>query len=157
MSLDDTRDEAERVRVYLDGGEEPIAEYRPPARLDVDTRQLEDGKHALYLEATDTDGTVGQRTIDFEVRNGPAIAVDGLEDGEVVNGDLSMMVHAWGGADAKDWEPGRAESPAPAPTWAWVLVLVILAWALYYGITHWNPSGDYAESPTYPAVEQTEQ
>lgn len=142
-------EDVQRLRVYLDGGEEPIAAYSSPAQIRLETSQLKDGEHEIRIEAESDDGIVGVRRIPFEVRNGPAIDVDGLKPGEVVRGDVSMMVHAWGGADEEDWEPARAESPAPPPTWAWVLVILVLAWALYYGVMYWSPFGSYADSPTY--------
>lgn len=140
---------AERVTVYLDDREEPIAEYAPPARLQLDTRSLADGEHELRIEACGADGEVGERHVSFEVRNGPAISVEGVADGDVVEGDLDMLVHAWGGADAGDWEPERAESPAPIPTWAWVLLIGIIAWAVYYTILYWQPPEPYRSTPTY--------
>ena len=140
---------AESVRVFLDDGEEPIAQYHPPAQIRLDSSKLSDGSHRLRIEAESQDGTVGVREVGFEVRNGPAINVDGLADGEVVRGDLTMMVHAWGGADEEDWEPSRAESPAPPPTWAWVLVIVVVAWALYYGVMYWSPTEEFVDTPTY--------
>ena len=155
-SADDFIDErqADRVRVFLDDEKTPVAEYSPPARLDLDTTRLEDGTHRLRIEACGADGTVGVRTLCFDVRNGPSIEIDGLGDGDVVEGDISLMVHAWGGASAEDWEPSRSESPAPAPTWAWVLLIAILAWALYYGVQHWEPSAEFLDSPTYPTVDR---
>ena len=140
---------AERVSVYLDGAEQPLAEYTPPARIELDTRQLEDGRHELRIEADAGDGPVGSRHLSFEVRNGPAISVEGLGDGDVVNGELGMVVHAWGGAGRGDWEPKRAESPAPIPTWAWVLLIGITAWAIFYSVSYWQPPEPYRDSPTY--------
>lgn len=150
-------DRAERLEVYLDDETDPIAEYRAPADIDLDTSMLDDGEHRLRVEVVDENGeTASVRTIPFEVRNGPAIAVDGLEAGDVVDGRVSLMVHAWGGSEEADWEPSRAESPAPAPTWAWVLLIAIISWAMYYAVSFWYPTGDYADSPTYspPAVQQ---
>lgn len=148
--------EAEHVEVYLDDGEEPIASYRPPARIQFDSSRLADGAHELRIEATGPDGVKGVRTVEFDVRNGPAIDVEGLVDGDTVSGEVTVMVHAWGGAGEEDWEASRAESPAPAPTWAWVLLIVVFAWALYYAVAYWNPTPEYADSPTYaPAATET--
>lgn len=154
----DDEAEVERVDVYLDDDEEPIASYRPPARIHFDSSQLADGSHELRIEATGPNANTGVRKVAFDVRNGPAIDVDGLAEGDTVSGDVSLMVHAWGGAADEDWEATRAESPAPAPTWAWVLLIVIFAWALYYAVAFWSPPAEYADSPTYspPAVEQTD-
>lgn len=147
---------AESVSVYLDGADEPIAEYAPPARIVFDTRQMEDGEHELQIDARGADGRVGRQRVTFEVRNGPAISVEGLRDGDVVQGDVSLVVHAWGGASEEDWEPKRAESPAPIPTWAWVLLIGIFAWAVYYAVLYWQPHEPYEQSPTYqPTPEQS--
>lgn len=143
------RDESCWVSVYLDEADEPLARYRPPARLEVDTLRLADGEHLLRIEASDHDGTLGVRDIPFRVRNGPAIAVDGLSDHELVSGEVSLMVHAFSGAEREDWEPSRAESPTPIPTWLWILAIVIFAWAMYYTLSAWFPSGGFEEAPTW--------
>lgn len=140
-----------RVEVYLDGEREPIGVYRPPARFQLDTDQLEDGPHELRIVATDRSGHRGVRTIPFEVRNGPGIAVDGLKDGDVVEGQLSLLVNAYGGAYEENWEPARAETPAPVPTWAWVLFLGVVAWAMFYAARTWSPPETMVGSPTYAA------
>ena len=141
--------DAERVAVYLDDGTKPIAEYSPPARISVDTTQLSDGEHELRIEASGSDDALGLQRIPFEVRNGPAISIEGLRAGDVVEGDLDVVVHAWGGASQGDWEPERVESPAPIPTWAWVLLISIIAWALYYGTLYWQPGESFQKTPTY--------
>jgi len=146
--------EASRVEVYLDGSDEPIGVYRPPARFHLDTEELEDGAHELKIVATDRSGHRGVRTVDFVVRNGPGIAVDGLKDGDVVEGDVSLLVNAYGGAYEENWEPSRAETPAPIPTWGWVLFLAVVAWAMFYAAQTWSPSGDMASSPTFAAWDQ---
>lgn len=142
---------ASRVEVYLDGEPEPVGIYRPPARFRLDTESLEDGAHELRIVATDRSGHRGVRTLRFEVRNGPGIAVDGLKDGDVVEGELSLLVNAYGGAYEENWEPARAETPAPVPTWAWVLFLGVVAWAMFYAAENWSPSSGMASSPTYAA------
>lgn len=143
--------ETSRVEVYLDGQAEPIGVYRPPARFRLDTEALEDGTHQLKIVATDRSGHRGVRTVEFEVRNGPGIAVDGLKDGDVVEGELSLLVNAYGGAYKENWEPARAETPSPVPTWGWVLFLAVVAWAMFYAAQTWTPAGDMADSPTYAA------
>ncbi|MFB6240897.1 MAG: cytochrome c [Gemmatimonadota bacterium] len=140
-----------RVEVYLDDGEEPIASYRPPARFQLDTESLEDGEHELRIVAADASGRRGVRRIPFEVRNGPGIAVDGIRPGDTVEGRVSLLVNAYGGAYEENWEPARAETPAPIPTWAWVLLLGVVAWSMYYAARQWSPSEEMASSPTYAA------
>jgi len=138
-----------RIEVYLDDSPEPVSVYRPPARFDLDTSDLADGPHELRIVATDVSGHRGIRRIPFEVRNGPGIAVSGLRSGDVVEGRVSLLVNAYGGAYEENWEPARAETPAPIPTWTWVLLLFVVAWAIFCGARHWAPSGDLAGSPTY--------
>lgn len=138
-----------RVEVYLDGSDHPIGVYHPPARFRLDTEGLEDGPHELRIVATDRSGHRGVRTIPFEVRNGPGIAVDGLKRGDVVEGALDLLVNAYGGAYEENWEPARAETPAPIPTWAWVLFLGAVAWSMFYAARTWSPSPDMAGSPTF--------
>jgi hypothetical protein len=137
------------VSVYLDGAGEPVARYRPPGRLQLDTRDMADGAHKLRVEAVDEDGTVGVREIPFRVRNGPAIEVHGLSDDELVGGEISVMIHAFNGSDKEDWEPSRAETPSPIPTWIWVLGILIFACAMFYSLSYWIPTGDYADAPTW--------
>jgi mono/diheme cytochrome c family protein len=139
------------VQVYLDGNPAPIGVYRPPARFELDTTLLADGPHELRIEATDQSRRRGVRRVSFEVRNGPGIAIDGLRHGDVVQGRLSILVNAFGPAYAATWEPGRAETPAPIPTWAWVLSLGVVAWAMFYAAREWNPTPEFAASPTYAA------
>lgn len=141
--------EASRVEIYLDGDPEPVGTYRPPARFRIATEQLEDGPHTLRIAATDRSGHRGVRTIEFEVRNGPGIAVEGLRSGDVVEGEVSLLVNAYGGAHEENWEPGRAETPAPVPTWAWLIFLGAVAWAMFYAARTWSPPARFASTPTY--------
>jgi mono/diheme cytochrome c family protein len=146
-----TEPDTSEVQVYLDANPSPIGIYRPPARFELDTTLLADGPHELRVEAIDQAGSRGVRRISFEVRNGPGIAVAGLRSGDVVQGRLSVLVNAFGPAYATTWEPGRAETPAPIPTWAWVLSLSVVAWAMFYAARQWNPTPEFAASPTYAA------
>lgn len=141
--------EKNKIHVYLDGQEEPIVSYRPPVRFELDTTQLEDGSHTLKVVASDSAGHQGVRTIKFEVRNGPGIDVEGLQDDDILDGKVPILLNAYGGASEPLWEPSRAETPAPVPTWAWVLLLVIAAWSSFYIAQQWNAPEEYASTPTY--------
>jgi len=142
------------IIVYLDEGPEPIARYRPPGSFDLDTTTMEDGPHVLRIVAVDRSGRRGGRKIPFEVRNGPGIAVDGLRERDVVEGKISVLINAYGGAYEEKWEPRRAETPKPVPTWAWVVLISVVAWAMYYGIRQWRPTAQFANTPTYRVVEK---
>ncbi len=128
-----------RIDVFLDDDPSPIASYSPPLRFELDTTQLSDGHHALRIEAYDSNGTKGVKTMTFTVRNGPGIAVSGIQNNDVLEGTVPVLVNSFGGAVESKWEPSRAETPSPAPTWAWVLVILLVAYGLYYGVQHWNP------------------
>lgn len=128
-----------RIQVFLDDSTQPVAQNTPPANIEIDTSSLADGPHVLTVVATDRSGRRGVRRIPFEVRNGPGIAVSGLRSGDVVEGRLSLLVNAYGGAYEENWEPARAETPAPIPTWIWVMLLLIFAWAIFYTARQWTP------------------
>lgn len=138
-----------KIHVYLDGQDEPIVSYRPPVRFELDTAQLEDGPHTLKVVASDSTGHKGVRTINFEVRNGPGIDVEGLQDNDILDGKVPILLNAYGGAKEPLWEPSRAETPAPVPSWAWVLLLVIAAWSSFYITQQWYTPDEYASTPTY--------
>lgn len=141
------------VRIYLDESAEPIATYRPPARVHLDTRSFADGEHVLRIEAIDAVGNVGVRRIPFVVANGPGITVTGLRAGSRVRGAIDVDVNAFS-AD-EPFDPVRAESPGPIPVWTWVLIVVIGVWAMWYGLEFFPTPGAFAQTPTYapnPAI-----
>lgn len=138
-----------RVDVFLDGGSEPIVSYRPPVNFELDTTQLEDGEHSMRIEAYGASGAKGVRNVSFMVRNGPGIAVHGISAGDIVEGKVPVLVNAYGGAGEQYWEPSRVETPAPIPTWMWVLVIFFVAYGVFYAVRHWNPSSDFAVTPTF--------
>jgi mono/diheme cytochrome c family protein len=141
--------EGSRIEVYLDGDPHPVGTYRPPARFRIDTEKLEDGPHQIRIVASDRSGHRGVRIVEFEVRNGPGIAIEGLRSGDVVEGEVSLLVNAYGGAREENWEPGRAETPAPVPTWAWLIFIGAVAWAMFYAARTWSPPAQLASTPTY--------
>lgn len=154
-----------RAVVYLDDATEPLLSYRPPVHFELDTSVLDDGQHQLRIEAFDSTGQKGVRTIRFTVRNGPGIAVSGLRDNDVLEGKVSILVNSYGGVGETHWEPSRAETPAPIPTWAWILFIAVVAFGAFYGVSMWKPSASFAATPTYgvlalkspePAVQRIE-
>lgn len=141
------------VRVYLDDSDQPIATYRPPARVHLDSRTIPDGDHVLRLEAVDAIGNVGIRRLPFTVANGPGITVTGLRAGSRVRGEINIDVNAFSAEEPFD--PVRAESPGPIPVWTWVLIVIIGVWAMWYGLEYFPTPQAFAQTPTYapnPAI-----
>ncbi len=138
-----------KIEVYLDDGDEPIAVYNPPAQMVLDTTTLDDGEHLLKFIASDESNKKSIKKIKFVVRNGPGISVDGLKENEVVEGNLQLLLNAYGGAYLERWEPHRAETPAPIPTWTWIIFIVIVVWSIFYFVDQWSPSEKYENTPTY--------
>lgn len=147
--LNESEKNANQIKIYLDDQKDPIITYEPPVRFELDTTQLPDGKHKLLIEATDAHGTKGTRTVHFEVRNGPGIGIDGIQQDDVLDGKVPVLINAYGGASEPFWEPSRAETPSPIPTWMWVLLLAIIGWSFVYIAQQWNPPEKFASSPTY--------
>ncbi|MCL6482392.1 MAG: cytochrome c [Firmicutes bacterium] len=143
-----------KVAIWLDDNPEPIGVYSPPASFELDTTKLPDGPHRLIVRATDRAGVTSVRVIDFEVHNGPGIAVVGLNPGDVVEGRVPILVNAYAGTTEEQWEPKRAETPAPVPTWAWVLFLAVAAWAMFYWADNLRPEAELAVSPTFAPPER---
>jgi len=150
-----TENGSNKIEVYLDEQTEPIAVFRPPGRFTLDTGFLDDGPHSLKIIAFDSTGRRGVRKIPFEVRNGPGIAVEGLSDNDLLEGKISLLVNAYGGSYEEKWEPERAETPAPIPTWIWVLFILVAAWSIYYVARLWQPTAEFAETPTYAKLDMT--
>ena len=116
-----------RVDIFLDDAVQPLLSTTPPLNFELDTSRMEDGPHVMRIEAYDGNGVRGVRTVDFTVRNGPGIAISGLRQHDVLDGKIPIIVNAYGGTSAVDWEPSQAETPAPPPTWAWVSLIIFIA------------------------------
>lgn len=144
-----TQTDFSRIEIYLDEDENPVAVYSPPAQMDFDTSTLEDGEHSLKFVATDESNKKSIKKINFIVRNGPGITVEGLKEKDIVEGKVHLLINAFGGAYQEKWRPDRAETPAPIPTWTWIIFIVIIAWGMFYFIDQWKPSDKFADTPTY--------
>jgi mono/diheme cytochrome c family protein len=142
-----TSKDAVAIRIFIDDAVEPLATYRPPARVRLDTRKLPDGEHRLRIEAVDAVGHVGVRALPFTVANGPGITVTGLRAGSRVRGELDVDVNAFSAEEPFD--PVRAESAGPIPVWTWVLIVVIVVWAAWYGLEYFPTPAVFAQTPTY--------
>jgi hypothetical protein len=128
------------VRVYMDENPTPLAEYRPPVKMMLDTTKLTDGKHVLRIVARSTDGREGVKEVPFIVRNGPAITVVGLQENDVVDHHLPITINAYGSERPDMFIVTGSETPMAIPAWVWVLVIAFIAWGLFFLIRHLTPA-----------------
>ena len=124
------------IFIFLDDEEAPIARLVSPVNFELDPRKLVDGRHSLKIVSKDPTGREGLRIIPFEVRNGPAIDVEGIKEHAVVDGVLPLMINAYGKGDSKNFMITGSETPQSIPSWVWILIIGFGGWALYYLITY---------------------
>lgn len=127
------------IKIFLDDNPKPFAEFSPPVKFVFDTTKIPDGQHKLKIVAKSTDGIEGIRTIPFEVRNGPAIAVVGLDENEVVNEQIPITINAYGSERKDVFVVTGSETPKAIPAWVWALLISFIGFALFYFIMYWNP------------------
>ena len=123
------------VTLFIDEDPQPIGTFPAPVSFDLDTKKLTDGKHVLKVVSKDHKGKEGIKTIPFIVRNGPAIAVEGIRKDEVVDGILPLMINAYSKGDQKTFLLHGSETPKSIPFWIIVLLIAFAAWAVYYHVT----------------------
>lgn len=125
-----------KIIVFMDDEVQPIAAFTSPVNFELDTRKLVDGKHTLKIISKDPTGKEGMRIIPFEVKNGPAIDIEGIKENTVVDGVLPIMINAYGKGDQKRFLIDGSETPQSIPSWVWILIIGFAGWALYYLITY---------------------
>jgi hypothetical protein len=121
--------------LFIDDEPRPIAELASPVTFELDTTRLVDGRHTLKIVSRDPSGKEGLRIIPFEVRNGPAISVEGIREDAVVDGILPLMINAYGKGDQKSFIITGSETPQSIPYWIYILLILFVAWAIYYEVT----------------------
>ncbi|MBS1743741.1 MAG: cytochrome C [Bacteroidetes bacterium] len=127
-----------KVILFVDDDLLPIAEMYAPVQFELDTRKLTDGEHILKLVSKSPTGREGIRKIKFIVRNGPAIAVEGLSENAVVDGTIPLMINAYDKGNQKKFIIEGSETPQSIPNWLWILLIAFFGWAAYYMITNYN-------------------
>jgi len=127
--------EKSKVLIFIDDNLQPVGEFTTPVRFDLDTRKLVDGQHTLKVIGKDPLGKEGIIHIPFTVRNGPAIAVEGLKPNDIVDDMLPVMINAYGKGDQKRFLIDGSETPRSIPSWLWALIILFIGWAVYYLIT----------------------
>lgn len=126
------------IFIFVDEETKPVASFVSPVHFELDTRKLVDGKHTLKIVSKDPTGKEGLRIIPFEVKNGPAISIEGLKENAIVDGVLPLMINAYGKGDQKKFLIEGSETPQSIPSWVWILIIGIGGWVTYYLITYLN-------------------
>ena len=121
-----------KIYIFIDDELKPIAELESPVNFELDTKKLVDGHHTLKIVSKDPTGKEGIRLIPFEVRNGPAIAIEGIKENAVVDGVIPIMINAYGKGDSKNFLIVGSETPQSIPFWVFILLITFVAWAGYY-------------------------
>ncbi|HET8963954.1 MAG TPA: cytochrome C [Chitinophagales bacterium] len=132
------QDNKSRITLFVDDDLQPIAELSTPVQFELDTRKLTDGEHTLKIVSKSPFGKEGIRKIKFIVRNGPAIAVDGISDNKIVDGVIPVMINAYDKGNQKQFIIEGSETPKSIPSWLWIILVAFLGWAAYFIITHFN-------------------
>lgn len=128
--------EKSNVLIFIDDQPQPVASLQTPVKFEMDTKKLTDGEHLLKIVSKSPTGREGIRQIKFTVRNGPAIAVEGLAENEVVDGVIPLLVNAYDKGDQKTFIIEGSETPHSVPSWLWILIIAFSAWAMFYCITN---------------------
>ncbi|MFS4493518.1 cytochrome C [Maribacter sp. 2308TA10-17] len=127
------------IKVFLDEEDVPFAEFSPPVKFVLDTTKIPDGKHNLKIIAKSSNGVEGIKNIPFEVRNGPAIVVVGLEENEVIDDQIPITINAYGSETKDEFVITGSETPKAIPAWVWALLILFAAFGLFYLIMYWGP------------------
>ncbi|MDF2191666.1 cytochrome C [Paraflavitalea sp. CAU 1676] len=128
--------EKSTIYLFIDDEPNPVATVKSPVCFELDTRKLPDGTHTLKIVSKDPTGKEGIRIIPFTVRNGPAIAVEGIRDHAIVDGVLPLMINAYGKGDQQSFLIEGSETPRSIPFWVWILIIAFGGWALYYTVRY---------------------
>ena len=128
------------VLVFIDDEQKPYGEYLAPINFELDTWKLVDGDHVLKIVSKDPLGKEGIRKIPFVVRNGPSVAVEGLNEHDIVDGIIPIMINAYGKGDQKMFLIEGSETPRSIPAWVWAIVIGFVGWAIYYAVISMNMS-----------------
>src|SRR5258708_30420254 len=123
------------ITLFIDDDMQPIGTFPAPVSFDLDTKKLTDGKHVLKVISKDHRGKEGIKIVPFTVRNGPAIAIEGIKKDEVVDGVLPLMINAYSKGDQKSFILHGSETPQIIPFCFIILFLLFAAWSIFYLIT----------------------
>ena len=72
------------------------------------------------------------------MRNGPAITVVGLKDGDTVDDKVSVLINSYGSERRDFFIVQGSETPKAIPSWIWALVILFVGWSIFYVIMYWT-------------------
>lgn len=128
-------EEKSKIFIFIDEEKVPVAELISPVNFELNTTKLVDGEHTLKVVSKDPTGKEGLRIIPFVVRNGPAIAIEGIKENAVVDGVIPIMINAYGKGNQKNFLIVGSETPQSIPFWIFILLILFAAWAVYFQIS----------------------
>ena len=126
------------VFLFIDDDVKPLAVLETPIVFDFDTSKLTDGEHVQRIVSKSPTGREGIRKINFTVKNGPSISVEGLEEHDIVDGVLPLMINAYDKGNQKSFVIEGSETPQTIPVWIWIIIILFVGWGAYYGITYFS-------------------
>ncbi|MBO9204313.1 MULTISPECIES: hypothetical protein [Niastella] len=124
-----------KIILFIDENTQPVAELIAPVQFELDTRKLTDGEHTLILISKSPTGREGIQKINFTVRNGPAIAIEGISENAIVDGTIPLMINAYDKGNQNKFIIEGSETPQSVPWWLVVGIIIFAAWTVYYIIT----------------------
>jgi len=130
--------EHNQVRIFLDDDTHPLGEFKAPVRFVLDTTKLIDGEHHLRIVSRSTDGKEGQKKVRFQVRNGPAITIVGISDGDIIDDKVPVLINSYGSERKDFFIVQGSETPKAIPSWIWVLLISFIGWAMFYVVMYWT-------------------
>ena len=133
-----TAEEHNQVRLFLDDDPKPFAEFKAPVKFVLDTTKLEDGEHHLRVVSRSTDGKEGSKEIRFQVRNGPAITIVGIRDGDTIDDKVPVLINSYGSERKDFFIVQGSETPKAIPSWIWALLIAFVGWAIFYVVMYWT-------------------
>lgn len=126
------------LSIFIDDESSPVAQLEAPVSFELDTRQMTDGRHVLKIVSHEPDGGVKESQIDFEVKNGPLIAIEGITENALVDGVLPIIINAYSKGGRPRFIITGGEASSIIPYWWWLLIIGVAVWSVYYFVAYIN-------------------
>ena len=126
------------ILLFVDDNKQPIAKLHTPVNFELDTKKLADGEHKLKIVSQSVEKKQGIKEIYFIVRNGPSIDVEGLNNNQIVDGNITLMINSYQNENQKKFIVTGSETPKSIPSWFWVILIGFIGWAAYYTLSNFS-------------------